>query len=171
MAGEIPSLKTTVQRLLRDLGLEQRFKSEQIAVLWPQMVGHAVAKIARPTQFRGGTLFVDVVDHVWMQELKLRERDLLDRLNRALGSPLVGRLFLRLGQMPQAASSEPAETTPTLRTDAPLPPDEEATLERELASVADPELRQVLQRLRRRMLQVRAPERTFVRQEDLSPSS
>jgi hypothetical protein len=171
MAGEIPRLKTTLQRLLRDLGLEQRFKSEQIAALWPQIVGDAVAKIARPTQFRGGTLFVDVVDHVWMQELKLRERDLLDRLDRALGGPLVGRLFLRLGQMPPAASSAPAEAAPVPRMDAPLPPDEEAALERELASVADPELRQVLQRLRRRMLQGRTPERTFLRQADIPPSS
>lgn len=170
MAGEISSLKAALQHSLRELGLERRLKSEQIAVIWPRVVGQAIAKIAHPTQVRNRTLYIDVADNVWMQELKLRQRDLLEQLNAALGEPLVERLFLRLGNIPPAAASEQAERLSPPEMHMTLAPHEEAALDREVASVADPELRQVLKRFRRRMLQVQGPAHGCGGQEERAPS-
>jgi hypothetical protein len=171
MAGEIPSLMAALQHSLRELGLERRFKSEQIAVIWPKVVGQAIAKIAHPTQLRNRTLYIDVADNVWMQELKLRQRDLLEQLNDALGEPLVERLFLRLGHIPPAAAGEQAERPSIPDTNVPLAPHEEDALDREVASVADPELRQVLKRFRRRMLQRQGPAQGSGGQEGRAPSA
>ncbi len=155
MAGEISSLRATLQRLLCDLGLEGRWKTEQLGLVWPRVVGPAVAKVAHPTQFRNGTLFIDVVDHVWMQELKFQEREIVERLHDALGEPLVVRLFLRLGQIPPPPLIQPPQDPPTSRATTRLSPEGEAALEHEVARVRDPELREVLKRFRRRMLHTR----------------
>ena len=101
VAEEISSLRTALERSLRDLGLQKRLKTEQLtrAVAARSLV-LAVAKIAYPAQFRSGTLFIDVTDSVWMQELKFQEGELIGRLNDALGEALVRRLFFQLARIP-----------------------------------------------------------------------
>lgn len=159
MAGEIPSLRHALEQSLHELGIERRFKAEQIMLLWPKIVGPTVAKIALPAQCKNGTLFIDVADNIWMQELKFQERDLIGRLNEALGEPLVRRLFLQLARM-QPPIPEPlpeAEPTsePTSHPDTSLDAQQELDLEREVAKVQDPQLREVLKDFRRRLLQRR----------------
>ena len=155
MAEEIPSLKKVLERSLRDLGLQKRLQAEQITVLWPKIVGTAVAKISAATQFRDGTLFIDVSDNIWMQELKFQEGELISRVNATLGEPLVRRLFLRLARTPTPVPAPPPKVDLSPAAAQPLSSQQEVTLERELASVRDPELRAVLKDFRRRLLQTR----------------
>lgn len=155
MAAEIPSLKKVLERSLRDLGLQKRLKVEQITALWPTIVGTAVAKISSATQFRNGTLFIDVLDSIWMQELKFQEGELISRVNATLDEPLVRRLFLRLARTPAPAPTPSPEVDLSPAAAHPLSPQQELTLEHELASVRDPELRAVLKDFRRRLLQTR----------------
>jgi hypothetical protein len=155
VAEEISSLSKALERSLRDLGLQKRLKAEEISVLWPKIVGPAVAKIAYPAQFRTGTLFIDVADSVWMQELKFQESELLRRVNAALGEALVHRLFFQLARSPAPMPDEPLEAKPSPPMVKPLDPQQELELEREVASIRDPELREVLKDFRRRLLQAR----------------
>lgn len=155
MAEEISSLRQVLDRSLRDLGLQKRLKAEQLSVLWPKIVGPGVAKIAFPAQFRNGTLFIDVVDNVWMQELKFKEGELIGLLNEALREPLVRRLFFQLDRTSRPDSSSQPESTTTSPAGTPLDPQQELALEREVASVRDPELRAILKDFRRRLLQAR----------------
>jgi hypothetical protein len=152
---EISSLRKALARSLRDLGLQKRLKIEQLTALWPKLVGPTVAKIAFPAQFRSGTLFIDVVDSVWMQELKFQEGELIGRLNDALGEPLVRRLFFQLARTmpPELSLQSEAKTAPPAV--PPLDPQQELALEREVAGVRDPQLREVLKDFRRRLLQAR----------------
>jgi hypothetical protein len=144
-----------LERSLRDLGLQKRLKTEQLTVLWPKLVGPTVATIAYPTRFRSGTLFIDVADSIWMQELKFQEGELIERLNDAIGEPLVRRLFFQLGRTlpPEPVPHSEAKTVPSART--PLDPQQERALDREVAGVRDPQLREVLKDFRRRLLQTR----------------
>lgn len=155
MAEEIPSLRTALERSFRDLGLQKRLKVEQMTVLWPKIVGSAVAKISSPTQFRTGTLFIDVADSVWIQELKFQEGALISRVNSALGEPLVRRLFFQLARTPPPVSVQAPEGATASLAVKPLDPEQEQVLEHELARVRDPELREVLKDFRRRLLQTR----------------
>ena len=156
MAEEISSLRRALERSLRDLGLQKRLKIEQLTMLWPKIVGPGVAKIASPAQFRNGTLFIDVADSVWMQELKFQEGELIDRLNDALREPLVRRLFFQLARTPLPPEPSSSRESTTMPPAAPaLDPQQELALEREVARVRDPELREVLKDFRRRLLQVR----------------
>lgn len=154
MVEEVSSLKMALERSLRDLGLQKRLKTEQLTVLWPKIVGPNVATIASPAQYRRGTLFINVAESIWMQELKFQEGELIGRLNDALGEPLVRRLFFQL------ARTQPPTPGPQSEPAAPpvgtlLDPQQELALEREVACVRDPHLREVLKDFRRRLLQAR----------------
>jgi predicted nucleic acid-binding Zn ribbon protein len=155
VAEEISSLRGALERSLRDLGLQKRLKTEQLTVLWPKIVGPSVAKITNPAQFRNGTLFIDVADHVWMQELKFQEVELIRRLNDTLREPLVRRLFFQLARIGRPEPSLPQESTTAPPLTIPLDPQQELALEREVACVRDPELREILKDFRRRLLQAR----------------
>ena len=155
MAEEISSLRRALERSLRDLGLQKRLKTEQLTVLWPKIVGPNVAKIAYPAQFRNGTLFIDVADNVWMQELKFQEGELIGRLNEVLREPLVRRLFFQLARTSPPEPSSQRESTTVLPAVLPSDPQQELALEQEVARVRDPELREVLKDFRRRLLQAR----------------
>jgi hypothetical protein len=155
VAEEVSSLRAALERSLRDLGLQKRLKSEQLTVLWPKLVGPTVAKIAYPAQLRSGTLFIDVTDSVWMQELKFQEGELIGRLNALLGETLVRRLFFQLARIPPSEVKPPTETKSAPPAVAPLDPQQELVLEGEVAGVRDPQLREVLKDFRRRLLQAR----------------
>jgi hypothetical protein len=155
VAEEISSLRKALERSLRDLGLQKRLKTEQLSVLWPRIVGPSVAKVAFPAQFRNGTLFIDVADSVWMQELKFQEGELIGRLNDALREPLVRRLFLQLARTPLPDSTSECESTVATPGPTPLDPQQELALTQEVARVRDPELRAILKDFRRRLLQAR----------------
>jgi hypothetical protein len=155
VAEEVSSLRTALERSLRDLGLQKRLKTEQLSVLWPKIVGPIVAKIAYAAQFRNGTLFIDVTDSVWVQELKFQEGELIGRLNGTLGEALVRRLFFQLARMPPPEANSQTETKSAPPAVMPLDPEQELVLEREVAGVRDPQLRQALKDFRRRLLQSR----------------
>jgi hypothetical protein len=155
MAEKISSLRKAIEGSMRELGLQKRLRVEQLTGLWPKIVGPAVAKISAPSQFRSGTLFIDVVDSIWMQELKFQEGELVDRVNAALGEPLVRRLFLQLARTSAPAPEPPSTSEPSGAAAHPLSPQQESALEREVANVRDPQLREALKDFRRRLLQTR----------------
>jgi hypothetical protein len=152
---EISSLRKALEQSMREIGLQKRLKTEQLSMLWPKVVGPIVAKVAYPAQFRRGTLFIDVVDNVWMQELKFREGELIERLNDAVGELLVRRLFWQLARTHPPELGPQGETETSVPAVPSLDPQQELALEREVADVRDPQLREVLKDFRRRLLQAR----------------
>jgi predicted nucleic acid-binding Zn ribbon protein len=75
--------------VLRRLGLEQKFKDQQILGLWPDIAGPQLAARTRAMRIERGVLYVHVTHGAWMQELHFMERELVDRLReRAPGVDL-----------------------------------------------------------------------------------
>jgi predicted nucleic acid-binding Zn ribbon protein len=69
--------------VLRRLGLEQRFKEQQLLTLWPDVVGSELASRTRAARIDGGVLHVHVDHGAWMQELHFIERELVGKLRAA----------------------------------------------------------------------------------------
>jgi predicted nucleic acid-binding Zn ribbon protein len=69
--------------ILRGVGLEQRFKEQQVLTLWPTVVGEELAARTKATKIDRGVLFVHVDHGAWLQELHFIEKDLIEKL-RAL---------------------------------------------------------------------------------------
>lgn len=65
--------------------------------LWDDIVGEAVAKNARPAGFKGKILLVNVGSSVWIQELQYYKKDMIRKLNEALGKELVCDIKFKIG--------------------------------------------------------------------------
>jgi hypothetical protein len=118
-------------------GILVRLKRE-----WSAIVGRDWAEVAWPIALgRDGVLKLHAASGAAL-ELQHRAPLLIERLNLFFGRPVVTRLALVQGPLPLAAAS----SAPRIR---PLAPNEERALDRQLAAVADPELRTALAKLGR----------------------
>lgn len=66
--------------ILSKLGLEQRFKENEVLASWPSIVGKELASRTKATRVDRGILYVHVDHGAWMQELHFMEKELLRRL-------------------------------------------------------------------------------------------
>jgi len=140
-----------VSELLPDVGRAafRRFGFVQSAVVsrWPEIVGERYAAASRPESIRfppgsrqDGVLtlavrgaFAPMMQHV--------APEIIERVNRFFGYPAVARLVIRQGEVATPAPRTP----PSLRPVAVEPMSVE--LGRSLRSIADPELKAVLESL------------------------
>jgi hypothetical protein len=118
-------------------GVLGRLKAE-----WAAIVGPDWAEAAWPIALgRDGVLKLRAASNAAL-ELQHRAPLMIERVNLFLGRPVVTRLTLVQGPLPLAA----AKGLPCLR---PLGPNEEEALDKRLAGVADPNLRNALAKLGR----------------------
>lgn len=140
----LTALKQILQTAARSLGVERAAYEALIQETWGEVVGAEVAAHAHPVGLRGGTLLVDVEPGLWVQELSARRAGIADEINRRLGATAVQDLRLRPAR--GAAPHPHAAARPI-----PVPPedltaDDAAEIERTVAAIADPELREATRR-------------------------
>lgn len=83
------TLGDALGKLVRSLGMEGRLEEQQAVDRWAQVVGDRIALHARAVFFEGGKLVVEVDSAAWRQELFYMKQEILNRLDRSLGKPLV----------------------------------------------------------------------------------
>ncbi|CUW38402.1 conserved protein of unknown function(Protein of unknown function DUF721/UPF0232,34-112)) [Magnetospirillum sp. XM-1] len=145
------SIAVPSDRVTRPVFGRHGFAGGTLVVDWPAIVGSAVASHTLPLGIKfppkertEGTLTVKVDSGAFALEMQHLEPLILERINGYFGWKAVARLKLRQGPLPE--SGKP----PAARPAAPSSPP--PALDR-LAQVEDPELRDVLERLGRRLAQ------------------
>ena len=83
------TLGDALGKLVRSLGMEGRLEEQQAVDRWTQVVGDRISAHARAVFFDGGKLVVEVDSAAWRQELFYMKQEILNRLDRSLGRPLV----------------------------------------------------------------------------------
>ena len=83
--------------VLNTFRLDPDFELTSLFSLWDDVVGEAVAKNAKPAGFKGKILLVNVVSSVWIQELQYYKKDMIRKLNEALGKELVCDIKFKIG--------------------------------------------------------------------------
>lgn len=83
------TLGDALGKLVRSLGMEGRLEEQQAVDRWAQVVGDRISVHARAVFFDGGKLVVEVDSAAWRQELFYMKQEILNRLDRSLGRPLV----------------------------------------------------------------------------------
>ena len=63
---------------------------------WPDIVGEAVAKHARPRNIKDLQLRVEADSAVWMHKINYRKWQILKRINRLAGKELVSDIYIVL---------------------------------------------------------------------------
>ena len=85
--GSFASINNVLGRLVSKLGLDRRLKEHALMGLWPVVAGDFFAKQSRPLFIDAeGTLVVTVKDAALAQELSLKKRDILRKLQQAAAS-------------------------------------------------------------------------------------
>lgn len=90
----------------------RRLHAQMTSRRWEECVGLHLAQKSSPERFEEGTLWVAVSGASWVQELTMRKREILDRLNELAGTALFKDV--RFGNRPvKKKVQEPAEPAPT----------------------------------------------------------
>lgn len=129
----------------------------KLLLAWVEVVGPALARQAAPAEVQGDTLHLVCSGPGWSQEILLRQREILDRLNRVLGDPPIKRIRCRTGRIkpidsPNLRSREPEFPWEKVRLDLAA----EERIEKIAREIRDPELasrtRKLLVQLERRRI-------------------
>jgi predicted nucleic acid-binding Zn ribbon protein len=75
--------------LLNALGLGKKLKQYEAVRVWQDVVGEKIASVATPTKIINGTLIVKVEKSTWRNELSLLKREIIIKINSALGEEVV----------------------------------------------------------------------------------
>jgi predicted nucleic acid-binding Zn ribbon protein len=78
-----------IDELVNGLGIKQKLKEYDAVVLWESVVGDQIAKMTTATRITQGMLFVHVKTSTWRNELTLRKKEILDKLNAVVGVNVV----------------------------------------------------------------------------------
>ena len=78
-----------INDLCRNWGIEKRLQEYAALSHWPHVVGERIAKETQPLGVKGGKLFLYVEKAVWRNELNFLKRDLILKLNQAVGTSLI----------------------------------------------------------------------------------
>ena len=57
--------------------------------LWPKVVGEKIANKTKANNINNGTLFVEVSNSTWRQELQFQKKDIIEKLNKEIKEKIV----------------------------------------------------------------------------------
>ena len=84
--------------VLQRLRIDQRQSESLVVAAWKQVIDPSIAAHARPVNLARGTLFVSVDSSPWLAEIvRYRSREILERLQLAVGKDTVQRISYRIG--------------------------------------------------------------------------
>jgi len=89
-------LGAELDAVLERIGLAKVVERHAVFREWEERVGPEIARAARPHRVDGDTLIVLVASSAWLNELSLRQAELLRRLNAGRSRSSVTRLVFRL---------------------------------------------------------------------------
>jgi hypothetical protein len=143
--GGMRALAATLPRVASPVLGKRGFSEAQLIAQWPAVIGENLARHMAPERIsfarggrRDGTLRVRV-EPGFALEAQHREPQILERINAFFGYRAVARLALTQGPLPRGQTPRPAPRK--------LGEDERRTLDRRLAAIEDPGLRDALRRL------------------------
>jgi hypothetical protein len=152
-SGTLQPLAPVVTQTLHHVGLGRIALLAQIGQRWEDIVGPHIAAVASPESVRARVLFVTVTDAIWLQQLTFCQVQLLQKIRQTLGEVPITRLHFRLATSPRPPVTG-LEGIPE-PSSLPLTAEEERQLLEGTATIADAELREVVQRAWRRGWEVR----------------
>ena len=92
MPKQPPSTRTlgnALDEFLDHLGLRKKVREYDAVIRWEGIVGKEIAKVTTAVKIEKGVLTVRVSNSPWRNELVLLKRDLIGKMNDALGEAIV----------------------------------------------------------------------------------
>jgi predicted nucleic acid-binding Zn ribbon protein len=89
-----------LDRVVRGLGGPGAEALVEVFGHWEAVAGEQLAEHCRPEEIRRDTLVVTVTDPVWATEIRYRQDQLVDGLERRLGRRVITRVEVRVNPAP-----------------------------------------------------------------------
>ena len=119
-------------------------KDRALVDAWNRAVGPQIGAKAQPDRLRDDVLYVRVATSVWMHELQFMKQDIISKLNGILGGTKVAQIRFFIGEV-EAPRVKHAGADVRLD-DRDLKAEEKDYILKTLAGVADPDLKDILQK-------------------------
>ncbi|MEJ2167758.1 MAG: DUF721 domain-containing protein [Desulfobacterales bacterium] len=92
-----------IGRLMDDVLKSYRRESDSELVrvwqVWDDAVGDIIAQNAKPAAFKGRLLLVHATSSIWIHQLQFLKKEIIAKLNEALGKPLIDDLKFKIGPL------------------------------------------------------------------------
>ena len=82
-------ISSALDELLSSLGIKNKIQEYDAVLYWESAVGKQIAKMTTATRIIQGVLFVNVKTSTWRNELTLRKKEIINKLNTAIGAIVV----------------------------------------------------------------------------------
>ncbi len=92
-------LKNVLTRVLASCRRNPDMELARVWDHWDAVVGRVVAENAQPAAFKGRRLIVHVTGSVWVHQLQFMKEGILQKLNEALGKPLLEEIRFKIGPL------------------------------------------------------------------------
>lgn len=80
-------VEETISGFMKELGLQQSLRAQELIEAWPSLVGRQIAARARPGPVERGVLIVYVNSSPWLQELsRFAQRQILEKVHARFGN-------------------------------------------------------------------------------------
>ena len=92
------TIANVVPQVLKQINLDKKQSDLEVLKVWNNLLDPTITAHAQPANLVRGTLFVNVDNSAWLDEIvRYRRRDILTRLQTAFGPDLIQRISFRIG--------------------------------------------------------------------------
>lgn len=85
----IKPISSALDELVSGLGIQKKLQEYDAVVYWEHVVGERIAQMTTATRILQGVLYVHVKTSTWRNELTLRKKEMIDKLNMVIGVEIV----------------------------------------------------------------------------------
>jgi predicted nucleic acid-binding Zn ribbon protein len=87
--SHIKPLGVALDQLIDTLGIRKKLQEQGVLEIWSEAVGEQIAKATKATRITRGVLLINVKSGAWRQELTMRKKEIISRLNNVVGAEIV----------------------------------------------------------------------------------
>lgn len=89
------SLNTALNEFVSSMGITKKLREYNVLTSWEMIVGEQIAKVATPQRIDNRILLVAVASAPWRAELSMRRREIIEKINAAVGKRVVQDIRFR----------------------------------------------------------------------------
>jgi len=82
-------IQQVLNKLLKSYNIDKVVKKEQLFENWQNIIGKDLSEKCKPIKTENTILFLKAKNSVWRNELKLRQKDLLNLIQKNTGNKII----------------------------------------------------------------------------------